>query len=185
FGEEALRRRYRSGPPSITGDLFLRLDGHHEGVVRSVVATFEFQDPAPARDCAGEADCEQRRVETRHRELESVQMEPPAEVVRERPRVDRLETKDRAVRDPVAHRLREDRMAVARDERPERHAEVDVLRSVGIPEPRTLRLADVERVWIDEAVVAVDPEGDPLLRGLPRLRGFLRPPAKRLEFCLP
>src|SRR5439155_21777660 len=86
---------------------------------------------------------------------------------------------------PIAHRLREDRMAVARDERPERHAEVDVLRSVGIPEPRTLRLADVERVRIDEAVVAVDPEGDPLLRGLPRLRGFLRPPAKRLEFCLP
>src|SRR5437667_10748465 len=108
-------------------------------------------------------------------------MEPPAEVVRERPRVDRLETKDRAVRDPVAHRLREDRMAVARDERPEGHAEVDVLRSVRLPDPRTFRLANVERVRIDGAVVAVDPEGDPPRRGLPCPPGFLRRAAKRME----
>src|SRR3989454_8380477 len=57
-------------------------------------------------------------------------------------------------------------MAVTRDQRAEGHAEVDVFRSVRIPNPRALRLANVERVRIDETVVAVHPEGDPLLRGL-------------------
>src|SRR5947209_2378643 len=175
--------KIRSAP--ISGEFSLGLDRHHEGVVGPVIATLELQDPAAARDRAREPHREQRRVEAGHRELEAVQPESPADVVRERTGVDGFETEDRTVRDPLAHRLREDRVAMARDERAEGHAEVDVLRPVGVPYAGTLRRANVERVRIHEAVLAVDAEGDPLLRGLPRLRGFLRPPAKRLEFFLP
>src|SRR5207247_10631696 len=132
-----------------------------------------------------ERNPQRRPTRARPRELAAAQPEPPTDVIRAWARVDRLETKDRAVRHPLAHRLREDRVAVTRDQRAEGHAEVDVFRSVRIPNPRTFRLANVQRVRIDETVVAVDPEGDPLLCGLPRLRGFLRPPAKRLEFFLP
>src|SRR5207244_12708041 len=113
------------------------------------------------------------------------QPEVPADVYRERTGIYGFETEDRAVRDPLAHRLGEDRLAMARDERAERHAEVDVLIPVGVPDSGTLRLANVERIRIHESVVSVDAEGDPLLRGLPRLRRLLRPRAKRLEFFLP
>src|SRR5207245_8786109 len=134
---------------------------------------------------SSEPNREQRRIETGHRELEAVQTEPPTDVVREGARVDRLETKDRAVRDPLPHRLRVDRVAVTRDQRAEGHAEVDVFRSVRIPNPRAFRFANVKGVRVDETVVAVDPERDPLLRGLRRLRGFLRPRAKRLAVLRP
>src|SRR5207245_6910905 len=118
--------------------------------------------------------------ETGHRDLKAIQPEAPADVFRERTGIDGSASERRAVRVPLAHRLRDDRVAMARDERAERHAEVDVLIPVGVPDSGTLRLANVERIRIHESVVAVDAEGDPLLRGLPRLRRLLRSPASSL-----
>src|SRR5437879_11175081 len=97
-----------------------------------MVASLELEDPPATGHCAGKTDREQRRVETRHGELQAVHVEPPAQVIREPARVDRFVSEDGAVRYAVAHRLREDRVAVPRDERAEGHVKVDVFVAVAI-----------------------------------------------------
>ena len=185
FLEEAAGRRDGVRSLRISRHLPLRLDRDHQRIVGSVVAPLELQDSSPVRDGPREAHREERRIEARHRELEPVDVEAPTHVVRERACVDGLEAEDRAGRHALPHRPREDGMAVARDERAERHVKIGVFVAVRVPNPRALRLADVERVRVDQPVVAVHPERDVLLRGLPGPCGLLRPPLERLELCLP
>ena len=185
FLEEALRRRDRVRVLRISRDLFPRFDGDHQRIVGTVVAAFELQDPPASRHGPGEADGEQGRVEPGHRELEAVDLVSVAHVVRERPGVHGLVSEDRAVRHPLPHRLREDRMAVARDERAEGHVEIDVLVPVRVPHPGAARVSDVQRIRVHEPIVAIHAGRNATFRGLPGPRGLLRPPAIGLEFFLP
>src|SRR5207249_9827481 len=110
---------------------------------------------------------------------------PLAHVVRERPGLHGLVPEDRAVRHALSHRLREDRMAVARDERAEGHVEIDVLVPVRVPHPRAARAPDIQMIRIHVTIVAIHAGRNATFRGLPGPRGPLWPPAISLVFILP